>query len=352
MMHFRGRLVVWLALLMVAFSAHPQWVAAEPPLQMNPGLANQLRYFQLAVVSGRIAINSPHSGRRMEAKHRDANRQESLTLTLAAAYSAIHYELSMPESQLTIEINGDGVAIRRQVGTQASQLPLDFDQPASGPLTLAVGPEEDRRVFRAATLWHLFLAEPDLCRNELAPLLQLLRPDWSLAETATRIEEALLRSAEARRTPDRDAWLSLVQDLSDPKYSRRQAAARKLRNYGSEILPFLTTLDRRKLDAEQWYRVRTLIASLAGGNEYDVPERTAPWLAGDPRVWHWLIARDEASKRKLAAEQLGRLLGGRLEYDPAAEPEVRQAQWERLKERVEQAAAPIDPTVDPDRPAP
>ena len=148
--------------------------------------------------------------------------------------------------------------------------------------------------------------------------------------------EAALREAAAEgNLPDPQRWAALVEQLGDERYSRRAAADRELRAMGRVVFTYLQGLDRDRLDAEQHYRVRRIVMSLAANMNNDLPPEIARWLAGDPVVWLALLSRDDESTRRLAAERLEALLGEPISFDPAADPATRTEQIERLRQEVE-----------------
>ena len=120
-----------------------------------------------------------------------------------------------------------------------------------------------------------------------------------------------------------------------PVSTRRENAERELSKAGQAVVPYLQSLDRKQLDAEQAARVRTLIETLSVGYE-DRADRIATWLSGDEQVWFSLLARPVEVKRRVAARQLASMLGTPIDFDPAAEATVRQQQWERLRARLRQ----------------
>jgi hypothetical protein len=100
----------------------------------------------------------------------------------------------------------------------------------------------------------------------------------------------------------------------------------------------LQNLDRAQLDAEQSSRVRTLVESLSVGYE-DSTDRIAIWLAGDEQVWLSLLAREDVTRRRVAAGQLSLLLEEPIEFDPDALDAQRKLQIERLRVRLQKWAA-------------
>ena len=200
---------------------------------------------------------------------------------------------------------------------------------------MIIGSGDRQQVFRAADLWRLLLAQPQQCQQHVFPLLAMLRPDLKLAEMVPSVEQHLLDGARENAASASARWAALVEQLADDCFAKREAADRALRTGGPAALRYLRQLDFERLDAEQQFRVRRIIESLAGVREDDSPEQVAASLAGDPAVWLSLLGRPEASTRRIAAEQLTSLLGEPLKVDPAAEPDSQKQQREQLRTRIE-----------------
>ena len=317
--------------------------AAAQPAPMNPGLTPLLRYFELSVVSGRIAATSPHRDRKLESQSAGKDRRERLSATLSADATTISYEQTTSDWQLSFEvIDGKEVAIRRQSKDNDALAPLVFHQPASGPISLRIGEGAKEQVYEAGNLWRLLVAEPEICRQQLIPLVELLKPDWNLGQTALAAEQSLFDSVRFMESGNLESWQALVEQLGDPKFSRRQAADRELRAQGRGAALFLMSIDWRLLDAEQQSRIRAMFDDLpgagskapVGGGHADAPDRIALWLVRDPRVWLKLLQRDDEDQRRLAVAQLQRLSSARIAFDPAAAPDVREAQLHSLREEL------------------
>ncbi len=326
-------LAVWAALSLAAAPACGQ----EAPV--NPGLAPLLRYFQLGVHAGRIRASSPHRDRKLEsqASNTDAQgntRRERLSVTLSGEATTISYQQSVSDCQWSVEIlDGKEVSLRRESKNADVCLPLVFHQPAVGPLSLRIGEGAESREFAAENLWRLLVSEPEAC-SQFAPLLELLKPNWHLAETAQAAEQSLYASVRAMAAADQTGLRRLVGQLASDKFARRQAAERSLRRAGRDALPFLMSIDWRRLDAEQRFRLGRLFRDLSGDGVDDTPERVALGLIRDPMLWLKLLERADESHRRLALEQLERLLERRLVFDPAADATTRLEQLAALQAAV------------------
>ena len=76
-----------------------------------------------------------------------------------------------------------------------------------------------------------------------------------------QLEKNLLRLGTADPTADRARWATLVQQLGDDSFAKRQAADRDLRAADGLAVAYLRHLDLNRLDAEQQSRVLRIIES-------------------------------------------------------------------------------------------
>lgn len=327
------RVTVW---LLVAFLV-PTSVAAQV-LEINSELAGPLRYIRFSVVQGRIEGFAPQSDRNTTLTANRNDRQERLAIVLVDGLPTVEYSQTAPDAKLQLQMQEGRTLEAERTPTDPGQTAMRFVQHSDQPLTLTLTTGGTATSYRAATLWHLWLAHPQPCNQHLAPLLGLLRPDWdSLPQTVERIEQSLARSAGGRRAHDRNRWSQWVADLARSEFSVREAADRELRQAGQAVLPYLKSLDRRRLDAEQQFRIRLILESLSGNYEDDTPANVAAWLVADPAAWLALLDRPDADVRQTALEQLRQLLPGvEMVFDPRADEATRKEQLERLQKQVSQ----------------
>lgn len=304
--------------------------------QIHPDLMQLLRWLQFRITSGQVVAHSPQFDRNTASTARGENdRQERLSVTLVGGVPSLDYSLTGPEEEASIQLReGTTLVVERRWGPKDSPRKLDFQQNLGEPLVLTVDDLPRQATLHGATLWHLWLEDPEVCREYLQPVLKALRQDWDPQQTAERIEQSLLRAGTMHRVPDRRRWAEWVAELGHAEFSRRQQADRSLRQAGPALLPFLRGLDRDSLDAEQWYRVRQILLSLRDDQSEDTPSSVVAWLVADPQAWLAFLAREDASLRSLAWQHLKELLPDeRLEFDPTGEPESRQRQLARLRAR-------------------
>ena len=302
----------------------------------TPTLTQFIRngWLRFQVNAGRVAMEGSRFGNTSSSSSSPAG-SEKLTIRFNNGERSVSYELSTPQEELSIEIASvDRISIRRSGKQDSTIVPVQFTQAPDEPISLVLGRDDQQQVFHAATIWHLLIAQPHESRQHLVPLLEFLRPDWKLAETAAAIETKLLQAASVGRRSDRQRWAALVAQLAEERFSRREAADRELRSAGRVVLSYLRGLELNRLDAEQQYRIRRIILSLSRQTGDDTAEGFAPQLIEDPDVWLALLSRQEESTRRLAARQLAAILDEPIRFDPVADTATRKAQIEQLRARI------------------
>ncbi|MCR4414562.1 MAG: hypothetical protein NUV77_19265 [Thermoguttaceae bacterium] len=326
---------LWLAAAMlVAWTAGPG--AGADDLPDTPTLANACRagWIRFTITSGRVTLAGSR-GINVATGAEGVGRKERLSVRIGAGEPALEYERIGPDQDLAVQMAGRNRLHLRRTPKGASRLvPVEYEQPAQGPVTLRVGAKEQSRAYQASSLWHLLVIEPDVSRQHLAPLFRLLNPDWDLGRAAAEVEATLIAAAKDRRFPDKRRWAQWVEQLGDPRFAKREEADRRLREAGRIVVAYLQQLDLARLDAEQRYRVRRIILALSDDDQNDSPEQTAAWLAGDPAVWLAMLSREEVSTRQIAAEQLSALVGEKLAFDPGADAPTRKAQIDQIRARI------------------
>jgi hypothetical protein len=335
-MRISATLAVVLALALAA-AAHGQG-AGIAPISPSKNNAARLRWMHYSMVAGRVVVSSAYQGTHMTLGPAQVERRtERLQIHIDPDRIHFRYELSGADEQLTIALGEDNELSIRRTRSQPKYA-LRFEQNSDGAVTLALADEDVNCTLEADSFWHLYLAEPQRVRRHLVPLLELLRPSWQLSAMGAAIEDSLIQRAQHPRPLAGERWSALVEDLASPKFADRENAQRELYKAGPVVVPFLQSLDRKGLDAEQTARVRSLIESLSVDYE-DTTDRVATWLAGDQQVWLSLLSRSELFKRRTAADQLTQLAGAPVDFDPAADETLRAAQFERLAARLRKPKA-------------
>ena len=224
-----------------------------------------------------------------------------------------------------------------------SELPetIELEQKLRQPVVVKRTAGSRQQVWKATSLWHLAMEEPEVVQKYIIPLFISFLPSVSLLSQTKQVERQMLELARTSRTPDRGRWEALVAQLADDNYSRREAADRALRQQGPAVVPFLRSLDWQLLDAEQRFRLRRILQELEPPGDEDSLTKTAHWLMEDPEIWWILLDRPEEQTRRIAAQRLAALLGNPIEFDPEASPEIRRTQRARLEPKVR----PSQPTA-------
>src|SRR5262245_8815026 len=123
---------------------------AQEPLQLGPGPSAQLKYFRIKVARGRIAADSNRPTRSMETTHAGSDRRERLAINLYERAASVAYELTTPAEHIQYEIlDGNQVLLRRKPNSGSTVVPLEFNQPAEGRISLVVGEGENSQTYLA-----------------------------------------------------------------------------------------------------------------------------------------------------------------------------------------------------------
>ena len=193
--------------LWAAMPARAQRLRGVPPAaaqRVSPGVASAFQRVKFEVVGGRITAWSDNLGGRMTFSSRGLGREESMTIDFANGVPEIDYVAANRSTRVRIHSEaGDALRIDRKPVGETAIAAMEFNQPNTGDLELTVGTGSTRTSVRGATLWHLLLAKPDLCREHLVPLLENLRPGWGLSRMAEQVEDSLCKVAQTDRVPDR-----------------------------------------------------------------------------------------------------------------------------------------------------
>ncbi len=310
----------------------PAVAVAQVPTRPST-LASTISSGQLKfrISSGRIQVVALRSTSRSSSMS-GISRREKTVLRVANGVPNLTHESSNTKEEITLQITaGNQIAIHREGKGETSIVAVSFSHAPNTPARLKLGSGEKAKAYQGPTIWHLLITRRDECRDHLIPLLQLLRADWKLSESAAAIEAELLRMASGDELPDHRQFGVLVAQLGDDRFAKREEADRQLRASGDAVLSYLRRLDFEQLDAEQQFRVRRIIMSLSGDVSADTPAQAARTLVGDPTIWLALLSRDEESTRRIALRQLNSLLDRDVEFDPTAEESTRAKQIEEIR---------------------
>lgn len=327
------RLVVVVLLLTLALPAWAQKPSLTPQGRSLMAELTRQGTVRPAIVSGRIIVWRVPI-RLAPVQRNVGGIKEKLTIRALDRRVHADYERSGADEQVSIEIFGDVRARLARIPKEGSdRVPVEFVQPEQGPISLVVGAPGQQQVYTAPSLWHLVLAQREVCQQHLVPLLAMINDGWDVLNTGDQIEQTLVDRMAHQVPPDRRHWDGLVEQLGRERFTQREAADRELRALGPRVIWYLQTLDLKRLDPEQRFRVQRILLDLTAADQEDTTDQVARWLAGDPQAWLILLNRDEEATRRLAAEQLQYLVDRPIPFDPEADAQTRQKQWERLRQQ-------------------
>ncbi len=325
------------------------WPVHSAPLNSipdTPSLNNVRRqgWLQFNLRAGRIVVAGLRGVNFNHAGQLTPDRRERLTIRVSANEPILSYELTTPTFRFQVDVAaGNRVQIRRLPGENQPGPAVEFRQSPNEPVSLKVTESDEDRLYHAASIWHLFLAEPAAAREHLDPLLKILFREWDFSKTAEEIEAALVRMAQSGVPPDQKLWAQWVKDLGDASFAKREAADRHLRESGRVVASYLQRLDPATLDAEQRFRIRRILRALAELGNEESPPQLAMWLSGDVSVWLALLTRDDEPTRRAALQRLQALVGHPLAFDPAADPQERGRQLDALRTALGEKSPDVAP---------
>jgi hypothetical protein len=244
----------------------------------------------------------------------------------------MRYESEDQFGRRELVVDDDGTLRITALQYEAEPREVSLIQPLGGKLKVLVEQGGSLSQTSSASLWHLMLAEPELCSEHITPLLESLRPDWHIRQQGETIRSSLLACAGSDILAQRTRWRKWVADLSSTNFHKRQSADRELRAIGQPITAWLNRIDPNELDAEQRQRVRRICDELADPSR-DTPERVVSWLVDDKAVWLSLIATGELEERIASAEHLSKLCRRTIPFDPYADQDQRRTEVVKLMAR-------------------
>jgi hypothetical protein len=303
--------------------------SAEEPFEIGAAAASQLRHAQLRIVGGQL-LATTNEARTSAYNRSDAQRQEKLTLGNEGSLVTLHYELSTPAARLSYDIaRGRDVRLQYQAQGDAPSEELEYTQQTDGPSRLRIAEGELVVERSGPSFYHVLLSLTPEQRERPIWLIEFIRRQWKLDEKLSVLNFNLLRSEYAPSPVTRQQLAGWIRQLGSNHFSERQAAERSLRAAGQGVLPLLREAERGRLDAEQRFRLRSILQASGDDQQDDTVERASAALSVDPYLWYALLQR-ERLVRQFAVRRLSQLLGEPIDFDPLADVSTRQAQFEKL----------------------
>jgi hypothetical protein len=281
----------------------------------------------------------------------DTDSKEEITLEGNGSTGSMRYHRTSPKQEFQLDMNSDGKFHFRWHDSGDDPCDVELTQIPNEALLLTVTSGGKQETLRGNTFWHLWIADPEICRKRVAPILDSLRQGWGVASTGGMVEAEVLRLASATQHSDRKQWAAWVEQLGDARFGVRNLADHHLLAAGPPILGFLRQQNMDQLDAEQQFRLRRIIRSLTRQTSEDTPEQAAQTLIEDPLVWLSLLTRSDEATRRTAANQLTTILGETIHFDPAVDPSKQSAELDELRTRLDHSggAARIQKAIDAEK---
>ncbi len=321
---------------LVAYLASDRAIFADQPaVESSQPLFVREKTIRLEVIQGRLRIlgvRGPQS-RNFQHGDPDSDVRESLTIHTGAEDLVVRYESITPARKLLLSQDmRKRFVIEREVTSGATTLRTSFKQGADGHCELILPGDAQKLVCRGG-IWHFSVLYPEAFRNDLAPILDELRPQWDLLTTAAKVRENLVRLEVGEYHKKIVAWATWTTDLSSEDFAVRQAADRGLRNSGPEVLGFLEQQLGQDLEKEQRARLQRIAKQLIPPTA-DTPELISSWLEQDPQIWVSLLTQGNIEEQRVAKQRLESMLGEQVRYDASASAAERQAMLRRLEGRI------------------
>ena len=303
-----------------------------PEKKPERNLISRLAWVRMEIVGGRIAVLGHRCGQSRIVQVGEPNEvpYEQLSVQLQTEMLLLHYEDNQVERQIKLDLDDQQRITLTRTGSSPTA-DLKLTQPFRGPITLTIG-RDSQQTYTAATLWHLALAQPQLCEESLFPLLETLRPHWGLKDLSTDILAELRKQAGQDVLTERAQWRDWVAQLDSDDFQERQNADRRLRAAGQGVVAWLQRLDRKNLTPEQAGRINDICQGLADLST-DSPQRVAAWLVDDRCAWLALLRHENLEVRVDATNHLSVLFGKPVAFNPVGEMRDREIQIVQLQKR-------------------
>lgn len=304
--------------------------SGKPKTERN--LIARTGWVRLEIVGGRIAVLGHRCGQSRIVQTGEPTEipYEQLSVQLHTESLLLHYEDNQNERQIKVDLDDQQRLVLTRTGASPTG-EIKLVQPFRGPITFSIG-RDAPVTYTAATIWHLSLAQPQLCEESLFPLLETLRPHWGLKDLATGIQQELRKHAGQDVCTQRAQWREWVAQLDSDDFQERQNADRQLRASGQGVVAWLQRLDQRQLTPEQAGRIKDICQGLADLST-DTPQRVAAWLVDDRCAWLALLRNDDLQVRIDATNHLSVLFGKPLAFNPLGDISAREVQIVQLQKR-------------------
>ena len=189
--------------------------------------------------------------------------------------------------------------------------------------------------YQVTNLWELFILIPESCKKDFFELLKLYCPTAFTSEQnmTHRIYNAISKSAPFD-VNNYQEYQRLIDDLSSDVYMKRMAATNRIKKEGVNFLAFARKLNQSQLDPEAQVRLADILSNEYYASDMDDIENMSVLFANSPYALIPLLESDNQSFNSIAQERLKAKLGDSFQFDKSAPDDVRAAQIQDLKTRL------------------
>ncbi len=320
---------------LVQFSVEEGMLAARTTLSPVDGEVRVITPDLPGIVRLRVldlpAVDDPSTGRNFTFMHNDLTQPGSTHAMTHVA--SIAGRLLVARDAESDQIQSSVQLIQDPPGT-----PVDAD---SQPVRLLVrisdntgeAPKLDL-ILSASNFIELRRKYPREVEAYLRPLLREFRQDEAIFAVDPRVGwQVLGDSFQADAALIERIRAALTQFDSDD-FRTREAAMQRLRQIGQPAALVLHNMDRSAFSSEQNAGVDAFLAEYLQLAPGDVTR-----LRGSTDFLLDTLACEDAQLRALAVEQLGKVVGRPIEFDPSASSEQRATQLQRLRDSLSSGAA-------------
>jgi hypothetical protein len=279
-------------------------------------LLSRQSWVRFDIVLGRLVITHLRAGHGRTTNEPEGTEvREALAISNDPTTRSLRYDRVDASGSIELQASDGVLRIVKRAVDCDRDWHVRFVQEAGRPVRLSVIVGEAAQEYHFATVWHLLLAEPDVCRMHFIPLLELLRPDWRIRQMSERIETELLRRASREPQISPKEVARFVEQLDSREFVVRQTADNNLRNLGVSVLPYLARSREGLLSGEQRLRLTRICKDLSATGA-DTPTRVGAWLAHDHSVWLEYLSHERPAVRQAAADRLAGIHSKAITVDP------------------------------------
>lgn len=258
-------------------------------------------------------------------------------------------DFSPPGSQFyytSVQVIGGRVIVARdgESGQGISSIQLVQDpppppgqpMPEEGPVRLLVrktnaisGRDEVDLKLSAASFVELRREHAGEVDTYLRPLFRDLRQEGVVFGVDSKAGWQVLAPGFEPDDATRQQVQAALAQFDADDFQQREGALQALQKLGQPAAILLMRMDRSKLSPEAQNGVETFLAPYMPMDPRDAEQRR-----NDPQFLLDTLYSDDAQLRKLAAEQLAKVTGRRLEFDPDADADKRREQIQALRAAI------------------